>query len=208
MLDSARRWRVWGPWDVVLLASLTGSLQLPLGCFSAEGEAAGMRNSCSESEKGWSACSGLARIFCLQHVMLTSLSRLIDRLVWRLELVRCSEGGGVDVLAGTGDHELWKCLKRMMSSRRAARTVRASWFFSVVTCVCVFQDTSRLMWSSCQTSSPMTSMPSVAVTPPPCRSFIAASRERLPVRLWLSTLTSGRASCPLRRAAEGLRLVL
>lgn len=98
MLDSARRWRVWGPWDVVLLASLTGSLQLPLGCFSAEGEAAGMRNSCSESEKGWSARSGLARIFCLQHVMLTSLSRLIDRLVWRLELVRCSEGGGVDVL--------------------------------------------------------------------------------------------------------------
>lgn len=98
MLDSARRWRVWGPWDVVLLASLTGSLQLPLGCFSAEGEAAGMRNSCSESEKGWSARSGLARIFCLQHIMLTSLSRLIDRLVWRLELVRCSEGGGVDVL--------------------------------------------------------------------------------------------------------------
>lgn len=88
----------WGPQDVVLLASLTGSLQLPLGCFSAEGEAAGMRNGCSESEKGWSARSGLARIFCLQHVMLTSLSRLIDRLVWRLELVRYSEGGGVDVL--------------------------------------------------------------------------------------------------------------
>lgn len=38
--------------------------------------------------------------------------------------------------AGTGDHELWKCLKRMMSSCRAARRVRASWFLSVVTCVC------------------------------------------------------------------------
>lgn len=69
--------------------SLIGSLQLPLGCFPAEGEAAGMRNGCSESEKGWSARSGLARIFCLQHVMLSSLSRLMDRLVWRLELVRC-----------------------------------------------------------------------------------------------------------------------